>query len=328
MLDAFVFWLLLEAIGLIGLPFAAALFSRLPGGGLAFARPLGLLLVAYPLWLLVSLDAFRYTRPAAVVAASVAAAAAVAVGGYTLTRIRVTSTARWLWLVGEIVFSACFGLWALVRSFAPDIVQTEKPMDMAIVNSINTSGHFPPHDPWFAGSHLNYYYFGHYIVAFLVRTVGIAPEVGYNLGLALFFALTASAVFAVASALYLALRATPAPVRGPPYSPVLPLSPSRWRAISPARSIPAPSGRARPVQLVRTVPGHPAHCERVSLLQLPARRLTRARAGGAVCPDRARIHDAALPERAACSAGVTGIPALPPPASSFSARCSSGLSTP
>ena len=55
-------------------------------------------------------------------------------------------------------------------------------MDMAIVNSINTSGQFPPHDPWFAGSHLNYYYFGHYIVAFLVRTVGIAPEVGYNLG--------------------------------------------------------------------------------------------------------------------------------------------------
>ncbi len=219
MLDAFVFWLLLEAIGLIGLPFAAALFSRLPGGGLAFARPLGLLLVAYPLWLLVSLDAFRYTRTAAVVAISVAAAAAVALGGYTLTRIRVTSTARCLWLVGEIVFSVCFGLWALVRSFAPDIVQTEKPMDMAIVNSINTSGQFPPHDPWFAGSHLNYYYFGHYIVAFLVRTVGVAPEVGYNLGVALFFALTASAVFAVASALYLALRAS---AGAPPRTAVLP----------------------------------------------------------------------------------------------------------
>ena len=41
MLDAFVFLLLLQAVGLIGFPFAAALFARLFGGGLAFGRPLG-----------------------------------------------------------------------------------------------------------------------------------------------------------------------------------------------------------------------------------------------------------------------------------------------
>lgn len=41
MLDAFVFLLLLQAVGLIGVPFAAALFARLFGGGLAFGRPLG-----------------------------------------------------------------------------------------------------------------------------------------------------------------------------------------------------------------------------------------------------------------------------------------------
>jgi hypothetical protein len=40
-LDAFVFLLLLQAVGLIGVPFAAALFARLFGGGLAFGRPLG-----------------------------------------------------------------------------------------------------------------------------------------------------------------------------------------------------------------------------------------------------------------------------------------------
>ena len=60
------------------------------------AAPAAGALVAYPIWLLVSLDAFRYTRTAALVALSVAAAAAVALGGYTLTRIRVTSTARCL----------------------------------------------------------------------------------------------------------------------------------------------------------------------------------------------------------------------------------------
>lgn len=206
MLDALVFWLLLEAIGFIGLPFAAALFSRLPGGGLAFARPVGLLVVAYPLWLLVSLDVVRYSRTAAVVAIVAAAAAAVFAGRFTVARILRAGANRQLWLASEVLFSICFGLWALVRSFAPDIVQTEKPMDMAIVNAVNGSTSFPPHDPWFAGTHLNYYYVGHYIAAFLIRITGIDPAVGYNLALALFFALTTTAVFAVASALYLALR--------------------------------------------------------------------------------------------------------------------------
>jgi YYY domain-containing protein len=205
-LDALTFWLLLEAIGFVGLPFAAALFSRLPGGGLAFARPLGLLLVAYPLWLLVSLDVVRYTRAAAIVAVAAAAAGALALAPSALARIGRSSTPLRLWLAGEILFAACFAVWSVVRSFAPEIVQTEKPMDMAIVNSVNTSGSFPPHDPWFAGSHLNYYYFGHYIAALLIRVLGVDPAVGYNLALALFFALTATAVFAVASALYLALQ--------------------------------------------------------------------------------------------------------------------------
>jgi YYY domain-containing protein len=214
-LDALIFWLVLEAIGIIGLPFAAAMFSRLPGGGLSFARPLGLLVAAYPLWLLVSLHAIRYSRTAAVVAIAVAAAAAVLLVRSVLGRTRPSATAWRLWLACEVLFASCFGIWALVRSFAPEIVQTEKPMDMAIVNSINGSESFPPHDPWFAGSHLNYYYFGHYVTALLIRIVGVDPAVGYNLALALFFALTACTVFGVASALYLALTPRSASARSP-----------------------------------------------------------------------------------------------------------------
>jgi YYY domain-containing protein len=215
-LDALLFWLLLEAIALIGLPFAAALFARLPGGGLAFSRPLGLLLIAYPLWLAVSLHALRYTRAVAVVALAAAAVCSAPLARRAIDVLRANSTAARLWVATELLFTTCFALWVLVRSFAPEIVQTEKPMDMAIVNAVNGSDSFPPHDPWFAGSHLNYYYFGHYVVALLIRIGGVDPAVGYNLALALFFALTTTAVFAVASALYLALqRNGAAPARSP-----------------------------------------------------------------------------------------------------------------
>jgi YYY domain-containing protein len=215
-IDALSFWLLVEAIGLIGVPFSALLFARLPGGGLALARPVGLLVVAYPLWLLSSLHAVQYARwSAAVSTLAVTAAGALfwrrmpGLGGADPTRLR-------LWLVGEALFAVSFLAWTLLRSFAPDVWQTEKPMDMAIVNSINRSDWFPPHDPWFSGAHLNYYYFGHYLVAFLVRLLGIDPAVGFNLAVSLFFALSVTSVFAVASALYLAARSgTGAPARSP-----------------------------------------------------------------------------------------------------------------
>jgi YYY domain-containing protein len=205
-LDAFIFWLLVEAIGLLALPLAALVFRRLPGNGLAFARPLGLLLLAYPIWLLVSVDAVRYTRGAAAAIAVALAVAAAAVALLVVRSGRLRGDPLRLWVVGELLFTVAFGVWALLRSFSPEVLQTERPMDMAIVNSVNAGGSFPPHDPWLSGWSLNYYYFGHYVNALLIRLTGVDPASGYNLAVALFFALTVTSVYAAGSTLYLALR--------------------------------------------------------------------------------------------------------------------------
>jgi YYY domain-containing protein len=198
-----------EAIGLLAVPVAAFLFARLPGGGLALARPVGLLLAAYPAWLLASLHMVRYTHATA----WLGVAALGVLGGFLCFRQRsgwAAATDRreqlQLWLVGELLFTLAFLGWILLRSYVPDVWQTEKPMDMAFINAINRSPWFPPHDPWLSGAPLNYYYFGHYLVAFLIRLSGAQPAVGFNLGVALFFALSLTSVFAVASTLYLAAR--------------------------------------------------------------------------------------------------------------------------
>ena len=52
-----------------------------------------------------------------------------------------------------------------------------------------------------AGEDLNYYYFGHLMAAGLVRLSGVAPDVGYNLAVAAFFALSVVAAFGLAYAL-------------------------------------------------------------------------------------------------------------------------------
>src|SRR5437763_15368416 len=62
MLHALGFFALLEAAGLAAVPLAGLLFSRLPGAGLGFAKPLGVLLVGWLAWMAASLGVVDYGR--------------------------------------------------------------------------------------------------------------------------------------------------------------------------------------------------------------------------------------------------------------------------
>ncbi len=90
---------------------------------------------------------------------------------------------RRLFWGAEAVFAVCYALGALLASLAPDVWNTEKPMDMAFITAINASDHFPPHDPWMSGETLNYYYFGHVVFAWPIKLLGLAPDAGYLLSL-------------------------------------------------------------------------------------------------------------------------------------------------
>src|SRR3954453_2421817 len=74
-------------------------------------------------------------------------------------------------------------------------------MDMAFINASGDARHFPPEDPWMAGGALNYYYLGHLMASGLVRLTAVAPDVGYNLAVATFFALSVVAAFGLAYAI-------------------------------------------------------------------------------------------------------------------------------
>jgi YYY domain-containing protein len=241
MLDALGFFLLVEVIGLAAVPLAALAFGRLPGAGLGFAKPLGLLLVTWVVWMAASVTPIPYGTTTVLVVIAVLALA----GGLAAARQRALATrlrdtgegwlarrrAEWigaralpaedparvrLWLGSEVVFAVAFAAMALLVAYSPDVWGTEKPMDMAFVNAANASTSFPPHDPWMAGEELNYYYLGHLAMAIVLKVVGTAPDEGYNLAFALLAALTATAVFTLAGTLWAAARPRLSGVRGGP----------------------------------------------------------------------------------------------------------------
>src|SRR5215210_7469792 len=194
------FFVLIEVLGLAALPLAAVAFARLPGRGVAFAKPLGLLLATWLVWIAGSLGLVPNGLGAWIGAVVVLAGG----GALAWRRLRpplwTEPTRRWL-LWSEGLALAAFAAMALLVAYSPDVWQTEKPMDMAFLNASGDARTFPPADPWMAGEDLNYYYLGHLMAAGLVRLSGVAPDVGYNLAVATFFALSVVAAFGLAFAL-------------------------------------------------------------------------------------------------------------------------------
>jgi YYY domain-containing protein len=194
---------------LAALPLTYRLFRQLPGRGYAFAKPLGLLLVTYILWLGASLGYLRNTLGGILVA--IAATAAVSLWYYTRRDDDAAGSLvafirrHWrLILTMEILFAAAFFAWAGLRAYTPDKIMSsggEKFMEIAFLSAVLESPSFPPHDPWLSGFAISYYYFGYVMMALLTRLSGVASGIGFELYDALMFALTVTGAFGIAYSL-------------------------------------------------------------------------------------------------------------------------------
>ena len=211
-------WLMLvEGIGLLALPVALVVFRPLADRGFLFSKLLGLLLVGLVVWLLASLQWTAFSR----VSIFVAIVLLYLVSAAILIRERHDIAAflrrRWpVLLIGELLFVVAFLSFLMVRMANPDLwhphLGGEKPMDMAYLNAVLRSTFMPPYDPWYAGGYLNYYYWGQFLVATLIKATGIGPTVAFNLAIPLFFALTVGGSYAV---VYNLAEGTRRKLRGP-----------------------------------------------------------------------------------------------------------------
>ncbi|MGW8249850.1 MAG: DUF2298 domain-containing protein, partial [Anaerolineales bacterium] len=95
----------------------------------------------------------------------------------------------------EVLFLVAFAGMAFIRAANPEILGTEKPMELAFINAILNSPTFPPHDPWLSGYAISYYYFGYVLVAMLAKMAGTTGGVAFNLGISTVFALSAVGVY-------------------------------------------------------------------------------------------------------------------------------------
>ena len=200
---AWLVWLIaVQLISACAVPLTYLVFRPLTDRGYLFSKPLGLLIVATIAWLFASLGVMGFSVLSVAVSFSLLALVSLTIMWRIGDEIIIWFKANLKTIaIAELVFFAAFLLLLGIRLANPDLWHAwrggEKPMDFAYLNAITRSTIMPPYDPWFAGGYLNYYYFGQFIIATLIRMTGIVPSVAYNLAVPLVFALTATSVYTV-----------------------------------------------------------------------------------------------------------------------------------
>ncbi|MBA4420775.1 MAG: hypothetical protein C0391_06480 [Anaerolinea sp.] len=195
-----VWYLVVGVLGFLGLPFIQYLLPNLKDKGYSFSRALGLLLGSFIFWLLTSFHILQND-----VGGILAALIIFVLAGILISRkkpinafLEVWRTGKGYILISEGLFLFLFLALAVLRAANPNITGTEKPMELAFINSILNSPSFPPADPWLAGYSISYYYFGYVISALLIKLTYVPSGVGFNLMVSLVFALTGVGMYGLA----------------------------------------------------------------------------------------------------------------------------------
>lgn len=204
MITSIILWWAVSALlGVCAFPIAWRIFPRLSDRGYGLSRALGLLAAGYLLWIGASFGVIRNNFFGALLVLIVLAVAATIIARNQLSAIQawLKANAKVI-LTTEILFLVAFAFWAFIRANTPEIQHTEKPMELAFLNAILKSDTFPPRDPWLSDYAISYYYFGYIMLGYLTKLTGVLSTEAFNLGNALWFALTACGAYSVLFSLF------------------------------------------------------------------------------------------------------------------------------
>jgi uncharacterized membrane protein len=197
-LITFYWWFLLFSLGLIFWPLSQRLFKKFFDRGYLFSKTVAIVFLSWPIFLLAHLKLLPFSQIGILAFLILAIIINIFLSKkkpFFNKKIIKTVIAE------EGFFLIALLSWSYIRGLKPDIAGLEKFMDFGFMKSLVNSRFLPPIDMWFAGQTINYYYYGHFIAAFLTKLSGLAADITYNLMIASLFALTTTGVFSLIASL-------------------------------------------------------------------------------------------------------------------------------
>jgi YYY domain-containing protein len=178
-------YLMLFLMGIVTFPFAAYIFKGHGTGGFFQSKVLCLTGTSLLVWTLTYMKLFRFDSVFVMAAMVLLAAACYIPGAFRDALAKKISEDHFIekLVTEETIFCVMFVLLCFFKGMLPDINGQEKFMDYGFIMSMLRNPSLPAADMWMSGYSINYYYFGQFIYALLIKISGIRPGVGYNLAM-------------------------------------------------------------------------------------------------------------------------------------------------
>ncbi|MBO4637002.1 MAG: hypothetical protein J5685_07640 [Clostridiales bacterium] len=179
-------WILLLMIfGLTVLPLSCYIFKNSKSGGFFMSQPLGLLTTGLIVWTFSHIRIMQFNRIFIIATMILICAFCYWFKPFRENLIDKLSKGGVIENIAieESVFVFILTLMCFYKGFLPDINGQEKFMDYGFIMSMLRSTRLPANDMWLSGHSINYYYFGQYLYALMIKLGAIKPSIGYTLSM-------------------------------------------------------------------------------------------------------------------------------------------------
>ena len=194
--------LLIQLLGWMAFIGLFPLCKALPDRGYGISKIIGIAIFSWSCWILASIHAVPFSRTQAFFVFLTLFGVSWFLMMKQWESLGAYLKEKWLALTGmEILYFVLLAIFLMIRTYHPNAIWGEKPMNISFINAVYRASYFPPEDPWISGFPINYYYYGHAVYSIIGKFAGIPPEYLFNIGGASVTALTGLAIFSLAFAL-------------------------------------------------------------------------------------------------------------------------------
>ncbi|MBO4449084.1 MAG: hypothetical protein J5777_00700 [Clostridiales bacterium] len=180
--------MLLFLFGIGIFPLTAKIFNKFGSGGFIISQALGVILTSLLIWTFTYIGITRFNLPCVI--GGFALLSAVCWGLKPLRETAVSKLTEPFFVeravIEELAFLVIFCLMCYFKGFLPYINGDngqEKYMDYGFIMSMLRNDRLPANDMWLAGKSINYYYFGQFMWALVIKCSFIKPSVAYNIAM-------------------------------------------------------------------------------------------------------------------------------------------------
>ena len=186
------------------LPLGTYIFRGAGSCGFILTQTLGIVAVSLFVWTLTYIKCYRFSTLFVYLAILIIGVICYSIKPLRQNMIKEISKPFYIEKVTFeiLVFTVVLVILCFYKGFTPIINGQEKFMDYGFIMSMLRNPSLPANDMWLSGYSINYYYFGQYMWALVIKGSFVTAPVGYNLAMVSAIAIPFAMCFSIGTMLF------------------------------------------------------------------------------------------------------------------------------